>query len=94
MEKVTISVTIPKEMASYLDWEDKGLSFEQGAMLLYPRILELAVSYDEVAKILGTDKWELIEFYAKMGIPYLNPLEEELDEEIAEFEHLRKENWK
>lgn len=89
MDMITIPVTIPKDMAPYLDWEEKRLSFEQNAMLLYPLIHNLVISHGRAAEILGVRKWDLIEFYNKMGIPYLNQSKEDLDEEIAGFARLK-----
>ena len=90
MDMITVPVTIPKGLAPYVDWEEHGLSFEQSAMLLYPLIQGLVISYGRAAEILGVRKWDLIEFYNKMGIPYLNQSREDLDEEIAGFARLRE----
>ncbi len=69
---------------------EKGLSFEQSAMLLYPMIRNLVISHGRAAEILVVRKWDLIEFYNKMGIPYLNQSKEDLDEEIAGFARLKE----
>ena len=90
MEMITVPVTIPKSMAPYINLEDKMLSFEQNAMLLYSLIQSLVISHGKAAEILGVRKWDLIEFYNKMGIPYLNQSREELDEEIAGFAKLKE----
>ena len=90
METITIPVTIPKVMAPYIEMEDKGFTFEQNAMLLYPLIQSLVISHDKAAEILGVRKWDLIEFYNKMGIPYLNQSCDDLDEEISGFSRLKE----
>ncbi len=90
MEMITILVSMPKDMVPYLDVEEKGLSFEQSAMLLYPLIQNCVISHGRAAEILGVKKWRLIEFYDKMGIPYLNQSREDLDAEIAGFAALRE----
>ncbi len=90
MERITIPVAMPKDMVSYLDVEKNGLSFEQSAMLLYPLIQNCVISHGRAAEILGVRKWTLIEFYDKMGIPYLNQSREDLDAEIAGFAVLRE----
>ena len=90
MEMITIPVSVPKDMLSYLDVEEKGFSFEQSAMLLYPFIQNCVISYGRAAEILGVRKWNLIEFYNKLGIPYLNQSREELDTDIAGFAALRE----
>ena len=90
MERITIPVAMPKDMVPYLDVEKNGLSFEQSAMLLYPLIQNCVISHGRAAEILGVRKWTLIEFYDKLGIPYLNQSREELDTEIAGFAALRE----
>ena len=90
MNTITVPVAIPKEMAPYMDWKEKGLSFEQNAMLLYPLIHRLVISHGRAAEILGVRKWDLIEFYSSMGIPYLKQSRVDLDDEIAGFARLRE----
>ena len=90
MEMVTIPVTIPKNMVPFIELEDKCFTFEQNAMLLYPLIQNLIISHGKAAEILGVRKRDLIEFYNKIGIPYLNQSREELDEEIAGFAKLKE----
>ena len=90
MEMITIPVSIPKNMVPYIELKDNGFTFEQNAMLLYPLIQNLIISHGKAAEILGVRKWDLIEFYNKMGIPYLNQSPEELDEEIAGFAKLKE----
>lgn len=90
MDMITVPVTIPRGMAPYMDWEDKGLTMEQRAMLLYPMIRQLVISHGRAAELLGVSKSELIDLYDGMGIPYLQQTREELDEEIAGFQRLRE----
>ena len=90
MDMITVSVSIPRGMAPYVDWEDKGLTMEQRAMLPYPMIRQLVISHGRAAELLGISKSELIEIYDRMGIPYLCQSKEELDEEIAGFSRLRE----
>ena len=89
MEMITVPISVPKDMAPYLNFEEKGLTFEQSAMLLYPLIQNCVISHGRAAEILGVRKWSLIEFYDKMGIPYLNQSCEDLNFEIAGFAALR-----
>lgn len=90
MDMVTVPVTIPRAMAPYVDWEEKGLTMEQRAMLLYPMIQQLVISHGRAAELLGVSKTELIELYDSMGIPYLRQSREDLDEEISGFARLRR----
>ena len=90
MEMVVVPVKVPKTMLPYIDFENNELTFDQKAMLLYPQIQHLAISHGRAAEILGVRKLDLIEYYNKMGIPYLNQSKEDLDEEIAGFAKLRE----
>lgn len=90
MEMITVPISIPKDMASYLNFEEKNLSFEQSAMLLYPLIRNCVISHGRSAEILGVEKWSLIGLYDKMGIPYLNHSREDLYFEIAGFAALKE----
>ena len=90
MNTTIVSVAVPKGLAPLLGWDEGGLSFEQGAMLLYPMIQGLVISHGRAAEILGVRKWDLIEYYGSVGIPYLSQSREDLDAEIAGFAHLRE----
>ena len=41
-------------------------------MILYPFIQNRTISHGKAAELLGIQKLDLIEFYGKLGIPYLN----------------------
>ena len=90
MEMVTIQLTVPKDMAPYLDDTEQDHSFERNAMMLYPFIRNLTISHGRAAEILGVRKWDLIEYYNSVGLPYLNQSKEELLAELATFEKLSK----
>ena len=94
MEMITVSVSIPKDMAPFIDWEDTGLTWEQNAMLLYPMIQNSVISHGRAAEILGISKWNLIEFYNSIGLSYLHQTHEDLDEEIAGFAQLKEKRAK
>ncbi|MBP5622183.1 MAG: UPF0175 family protein [Thermoguttaceae bacterium] len=83
MKTVKVQVTVPEEMEPYLNGVEPELSFEQNAMLLYPYVGRAVVSYGRAAEILGVSKWDLIEFYNSIGIPYLNQSKEELLADLA-----------
>ena len=77
-------------MVPYLDDSEQDHSFERNAMMLYPFIQNLTISHGRAAEILGVHKFDLIDFYCSMGMPYFNQsiadLEEELDD-IHRFEN-------
>ncbi len=81
----TTTITVPQNMAIFLQALPltKEQEFERNAMILYPLICDLTISHGKAAELLGVHKWDLIEFYAAKGLPYLSQSPEELDEELA-----------
>ena len=59
-------------------------------MLLYPLVARRVISYGRAAEILGVSKFDLVDCYDQLGIPYLSQTPEELEEEIAGFAKLRE----
>ena len=90
MEMMTIPMTVPKGMAPYLDDTEQDHSFERNAMMLYPFIQNLTISHGRAAEILGVRKWDLIEYYNSVGLPYLNQSKDELLADLATFERVMK----
>ena len=86
MDTVTVPMTVPKGALPYLDESDSQQMFSRAAMMLYPLIKETVISHGRAAEILGVHKTDLIEFYCKMGIPYLNQSRDELEEELQVFD--------
>ena len=91
MEMTTITMTVPVGIAPYLD-DERNDSFERNAMLLYPFIQKGIISHGRAAEILGVRKWDLIEYYNSIGIPYLDQSKEELLAELATFDVLKEKN--
>jgi len=85
MEMMTIPMTVPKGMVPYLNDMDHDHSFERNAMMLYPFIQNLTISHGRAAEILGVHKFDLIDFYCSMGMPYLNQSVSDLEEELADI---------
>ena len=83
MKTVNVQLTVPEDMTPYLTGEDMEHSFERNAMILFPLIHNLTISYGRAAEILGVHKTDLIEFYNSLGIPYLDQSEEELHEDLV-----------
>jgi hypothetical protein len=59
-------------------------------MMLYPFIWNVTISHGRAAELLGVSKLDLIEFYNRMGMPYLRLTEEDLDEELAAYKAFKK----
>ena len=85
MELATIQITVPKDMVSLLETADGSDGMERIAMILYPYIKDLTISHGRAAEILGVNKIDLIEFYCRMGLPYLDLTPEEIDEELTAY---------
>ena len=90
MQTVIVQLAVPEGMAPYLDDSERDLAFERNAMMLYPLIDRAVISHGRAAEILGVRKWDLIEFYNSMGIPYLNQSKEELLQDLDTFEALKE----
>ncbi len=85
MKTVNIQLTVPEGLAPYLDDSERDHSFERNAMLLYPFIQKQAISHGRAAEILGVHKFDLIDFYASLGMPYLHQSVKELEAELADI---------
>ena len=91
MEMMTKNMTFPKGMAPYLAEEDQEQVFRRNAMILYPYIQNLVISHGRAAEILGVHKFDLIDFYDSLGLPYLNQSVDNLEEEMADIRGLMEE---
>ena len=87
---IPVNIMVPEEMAPYIDNEDQTSTFERNAMILYPLIQNLKISHGRAAELLGVHKFDLIKFYNKMGMPYLNQSATDLDKEIEGFAQLKQ----
>ena len=90
MEMTTIPITVPRGLIPYLEEKDQAQSFARKAMIIYPFIKNLTISHGRAAEILGVHKFDLIDFYCSMGLPYLDQSPEDLDEEISGFALLKE----
>ena len=88
MEMISKKITFPKGMAPFLDVEDPNQAFQRNAMILYPFIQSMTISHGRAAEILGVHKFDLIDFYDSMGLPYLNQSVEDLEEETKDISEL------
>ena len=85
MDMMTVSITVPKEMVPYLDDWAGDRTFERNAILLYPFIRNLTLSHGRAAEILGVHKFDLIDYYASIGLPYPSQSVQDLEDEIADI---------
>ena len=85
MEMVSVPMYVPKEMVPYLEDINQEQIFSLNAMMLYPLIQNKTISHGRAAEILGVHKFDLIDFYCSMGMPYLNQSIEDLEEELKDI---------
>lgn len=91
MQFTDITIKVPEEAARYIDASRNGKSpLREQAMLLYPAISDLSISYGRAAEMLGMSKWQLIDLYAEMGIPYISQTWEDVQRDVATYEALVK----
>lgn len=85
MTTITVPMQFPEAMAPYVENEDAENSFVRNAMILYPFIQNSTISHGRAAEILGVHKFDLIDFYCSIGLPYINQTVDELKEELADM---------
>ena len=90
VDMMTIPMTVPSAMAPYLDDKEQDHSFERNAMMLYPFIRNLTISHGRAAEILGVHKFDLIDYYCSIGLPYLNQSLSDLAEEMEDIRHFEE----
>ena len=85
----TVSIDVPSDLAKLLTSAPAQGVFERNAMLLYPFIQNMTISHGRAAEILGVHKLDLIAFYGKLGLPYLDMTDDELNAERAVFKRAK-----
>lgn len=89
MELTNIKICVPKEMKTFFLNENASDELRRNALILYPYIKDLTISHGRAAEILGIPKWDLIELYEDMGLPYLNMDISEVEKEVASYHQLQ-----
>ena len=79
---IDVKIQVPDGMVSYVITNDEQLELTRNAMLLYPYIKDLTISHGKAAEILRIRKYELIDLYGKLGLPYLDQDMNEIDGEV------------
>lgn len=92
MTLTDVKIRVPAGMTSYIVTNDSQSELVRNAMVLYPYINNLTISHGKAAEILGIRKYELIELYDKLGLPYLDQDIQEVEEEIAYWRSLKEVN--
>ena len=90
MELTDIKLRVSQGIAHYLSTNNEKTELERNAMILYPYIKNLTISNGKAAEILGIGKLELIELYNKLGLPYFDLDNEEINQDIDNIRRLRQ----
>lgn len=85
-----VSLEMPEKMVTFAKPSRKEDQLERNAMILYPYIRKGVISHGKAAEILGIFKMDLITLYGKLGLPYIEMTDEELEEELETVRHLRE----
>lgn len=90
MTLTDVKIRVPAGMTSYIVTNDSHSELVRNAMVLYPYINNLTISHGKAAEILGIRKYELIELYDKLGLPYLDQDIQEVEEEVSYWRSLKE----
>lgn len=82
----TVEMELPQAMAKFVAAQGPKNALERNALMLYPFIKDLSISYGRAAELLGISKRKLIDIYGDIGIPYIDMDVSEVEDEIAAFE--------
>ena len=85
-----VSIEMPDEMIVYARPSDKNEQLKINAMILYPHIQQGTISHGRAAEILGIFKMDLIRLYGKMGLPYIEMSDDEIEEELNTINYLKE----
>ena len=89
MTMTDVKIWVPDGMVSYIITNDAQSELTRNAMLLYPYIKDLNISHGKAAEILGIRKYELIDLYGKLGLPYLDQDINEIDKELQYWKEMK-----
>ncbi|MBQ9437131.1 MAG: UPF0175 family protein [Lachnospiraceae bacterium] len=92
IETTMISIKVPKGIEPYLMQDDLQGEFERNALIVYGLIEFGRISHGKAAEILGVRKWDLIEYYNSIGMPYLRQSKEDLLAELDVYDRIP--HWK
>lgn len=87
---VVVNMEMPEAMVTYAVTKDKESQLMRNAMILYPYIHDGVISHGKAAEILGVFKMDLITLYGKLGLPYIEMTDEEIEEELSTVNYLKE----
>ena len=83
-----VNMEMPEEMVSFVMRQGKEEQLKRNAMILYPYVHDGVISHGRAAEILGIFKMDLIVLYGKLGLPYIEMTEDEIEEELKTVKEL------
>lgn len=86
---ITVDMELPNEMVTYSMPQSKEEQLVRNAMMLYPYIRRGVISHGRAAEILGIFKMDLITLYGKLGLPYIEMTDEEIEAELRTVDYLK-----
>lgn len=89
MDTIKVIIDIPKELEQFTVVEDKDAVLVRNAMLVYPYIQNGTISHGKAAEMLGIYKIDLITLYGKIGLPYFDESESDLEEDLLAVKKAR-----
>lgn len=90
MYMTTVEIKVPEDMKPYIESYDKKQNLYRDALILYQPIRNHMISNGRAAEILGINKYDLIEIYENLGIPYYDIGREELEDEVLLYDKLKE----
>ena len=84
-----VEIDIPEAIVQYTVLLDKEALLKRNAMLVYPYIQDGSISHGKAAEMIGIGKMDLIVLYGKMGLPYFDESDEELEDDIDAIKSIR-----
>lgn len=78
-------------MKVFLTRSDKRTELQSRAMLLYSYIYNQTISHVRAAELLEMNKYDLIELYEDLGLPYYDMDFLEIEKEVKAFHDLEEE---
>ncbi len=84
----SVNMEMPEEMVSFVMHSGREEQLKRNAMILYPYVYDGIISHGRAAEILGIFKMDLIMLYGKLGIPYIQMTDDEIEEELETVKEL------
>ena len=85
-----VNIEMPEEMVSFVSPANKEEQLKRNAMMLYPYVHDGIISHGRAAEMLGIYKIDLITLYGRLGIPYIEMTDEEIEEELSTVQSLKE----